>query len=523
MQRYRKESDMEDLRLGNALTDGLTYEMYGTNSSRSKFKAAVVYLGLNGYLNRETMKNIRFLIEEDAKARLPEDVMFDNISEMLLHDLKQSFSFESFLDLQGELDSMVIPNWLSANADQLFRLIPDVCFMKDHLYYIKHQGNEDLFCRVPKESRKIFGDGKDMTDQLKKKGEDDPIVISDKYSEIISSDKDKGIIYLRFRSVKNMYSKYMTENENEVIVHNGLIGVTKEGSLVLCDKGCLRIKKDENEVIIKQNGAYDDYQIKDDELLVRPKRRFPLFFEPYRVLEDGTIKEASYKEKLEFLLDIIRKDLMLRISLRDAVNMFKQDDNSYRLTVDTLEKLLVKSSNTLVPDKNELFFKLIDLLGERKDPDEDILSLLYDLVDISKRYGSKSYSFIICKEFIDGCRGIDISADLKEELYKKIYWTQLKIDALIDTALMHENKKIGHFSFAKEHMEKKIISVDKAVSYGNILIDHETTSMEGIVAFDVANDKHVIISNKELSKVQILLIKKEFDIKDSDYEIVING
>ena len=491
----------------------------------SHLDAFVAYFILTGKIDRKTgtmISLVRYANEDETDYH----ELHEEISTLIIKELKKHFEFSSSDELFAVLDDIEIPDWAFDNGSLLIDMLPDVYLIKDKLYYIREKDGETLFMYgYPEHLDLEFEDDEGVVNEHD--------IISRLYSEIIGYDPVFSAIYLRLKNMTGIYSAYYVDYDQEGFKHGECIGVLGGGKLILIEDGYLVMEICGIKERIKPVNDCEQYTVKEDHILVKPVSTAPRLFRPYHLMPDGSIEKSTYPERKAYIIGLIEDDLRghsgkdemkeLAIEYFDELALYFDNDE---FTSDYLSGLIKAYGHT---EKKIVrnYLHLCQILGNCISKDHDILTELYMLGDVSRKMtedvGPDFISDALCravdKLYMGGEFGKSIknTNDLYEKLLTNVYWTEERFKDRPQQASTTQNMKIGGFDFDGKKIQLEGVGTTDFIVLGNLILPRACNT-PGMVSYNMEAGRYEVRYGRLLSDAQKAKIIESFSLEDERYK-----
>ncbi len=491
----------------------------------SHLDAFVAYFVMIGKIDRKTgimISLARYANEDETDYH----ELHEEISTLIIKDLKKHFKFGSSDELFDVLDEIEIPDWAFDNGSLLIDMLPDVYLIKDKLYYIREKEGETLFmCGYPEHLDFNHEDDEDTVYEHD--------IISRMYSEIIGYDPGFSWIYLRLKNTTGIYAVYYVDFGQEVFRHSECIGIQDRGKLVLIEDGYLVMDICGIKERIKPIDDCEQYTVKEDYILVKPAPTAPRLFRPYHLMPDGSIEKSTYSERKAYITGLIEDDLRghtvedemkeLAIEYFDELAQYFDNDE---FTTDYLSDLVKAYGHT---EKKIVrnYLHLCQILGNCIGKDKDILTALYMLGDVSRKMsedvGPDFISDTLCraidKLYVGGELGKSIknTNDLYEKLLTNVYWTVERLKNRPQQTAPSQGFKIGGFDFDGEKILLEDVGTTDFIVLSNLILP-KACNTPGVVSYNVEAGRYEIRYKRILYDIEQARVIEAFSLQEERYK-----
>lgn len=497
-------------RVGECLQYGLTREVF---TSRKDFefkylKAAIVYLILEGYIDRSELNKVTSLYPFNGNEAGDNKKQFEML-RFVMSRLKKKISFQTFEELVGKLNTFKMPEWMYEDSDKLLFLLPDAYLVDDVLYYIKPKDGS-FQCEMYNTDKCM-----DETDEM---DEEPSVILSHKYSRFLGYNEEEEIFYLSLKKIQDAYVEYHFRIGLEQIIHKRCIGIINNTYPICVSDKYLMVKANGAWNRIKKVDEKEEYALVGNRIFVTPKSGFPAMFEPYWMNPSGRVIPLTYRESKDYLWRQIQYQFS-PFWARSAQN--KEDDECF--TLGLIEEFISKNFDIDQDEYARMFFSLIKLLGHYFPADADVLQHFYIIMEASYRYEEEveerlSQSLLARLEELDAYDELgryiyDLTA-FRKKLLETIYWDDNKITEA--EKKRNPRDKIGYFTIRRDKIKAYTYDINKGVCMGSLVMI-PGIHKKGIVAYNMERDMYEIQYCRLLNEKEMEEIIQEFNLEYKKY------
>ena len=525
------------MRAGDCLKYGLTFELSVKNCSDygpMHFQAFLVYYTLLGYVDDKAFRGIVNTFKEYKTGNLTTNELHRKVLEVLVPRLSRFFKFGNSKEMFDTLNENEVPDWVYESMNAVARFLPNAYLMNDYIYYVATINEKNYFkCAHWKNVMNMpFSE---FTGVLCNNSYSNH-TISERYNTILDVDRAKKIIYLSFPGSDRVYAEYHVDTGLEVICNAKFLGTVVDDDNNICP---VIIKNRQIEAIIdgttkfleKVNPLYN-YRIEEDKINVETADKAHSYVKPYAITVSGERIERTYTEYAKALIGDILRDICIGKRLRPRID---NDISVSEINDDTV--ISIGYLNTFFEKHSDLnriiirmYRRLLDLLKNYFSEDEDLLDLLYMLVDasceINDEYVNPNKIHPITPRLIlnltelhnegklqsvirniNECKSLILENALCESGNEK---ADLFSDdePLVGVFELHGNR----LAYIGSGLENGVIRGDHIMT--NPFINSEKKSKyHGAVLFNYCNGEYVVQYNRALSDIEKRAVVMDFHIR----------
>lgn len=517
--------------------------------------AFVVYYTLIGEMNPDTPKILMCYVRECHYGTADFESVYQKIAGIIVSGLSERYKFNDSEEMYRAVSNVTIPLWVFNTARELAGMFPEIYLFDDCLYYIRRfRDDHALVCvstRVIKSALDSdnSGDYDDDDDDDHDINGDKMYTISSSYSQILGCDRERKILFLKYKNTDELFAAYYVENDETIVYHYWYIGMFCQNVPVVEENGFVSLLIDGIPKAIKKADPFEEYTAYEDYILVEPRRYVPAFFTPYYLLYDGTVKESSYWETAQYILDRILKEccdtpgisaqftgVILKVGT-DTLNCQASVFTPSRFT-EILDKK-INGENPVIERYSVLGSYLKKLLPEG----QDILEYLCLFAECSSRMLLSSQYQIVSERLLEILNEMMVSGRLKQKMgnLSELRATLLAQARWDDTSVLKEKELlsvtrertncilVGRFSY--DLIEGKVMAFPEHVSEaqvsGSLILPGKTDDCgdilhSGMVSFNLDTGIYEICSHGRLIASQKRAVIDSFSLATKQYRFYVD-
>lgn len=513
-------------KLGEALRYGLTYELpeYVKKNEGSLYHlyGSIACLCLYGCLSNQVADKVDMEIFMGSGGESKINGVVEKLSELLFEGLRERFVFDTFEELETQLNLFGIPKWCFYIGTQLMK-----CYVKnsylcnDNLYYIGAD-ESDLGSALVKIDVKYICPHTDLGD------EDDRKIILNGYRRIHGVDTKIQRIYLDLHGQKCKFAYYDIIGDKLVICDNRFLAL-KDGMLFVITEDnyiALMLGDSIHKLIEYQQCA--KYELRKDCFFVYPGEFSNNFFYPYYLYFDGKVLQANRYDAKRILWERISSGVsgMRNSVLSRLFNIL----NDYtlpmpkELSISCIRETLIES----VPSSERctlkgyvLFDNILEIMATCIDKNSDIARLLYALCEanlkvckMGREFPSEELYWRLKAISVDNMNKSNslaalLNSDNYELLVKEIVKeksAELQFDERSDDC------RIGFLYDSQNGIKALSLRTEEGMIVGNYILPvGDYSKYMGMVVYDAYTNVVYVTTNRDLSSEERLLVSKEFN------------
>lgn len=527
---------MEEInRVGDFLKKGLSEEILNGEQAGnySSLKCAIITLVLKGYLKQEELKEIVALIDK-ANTLIDKEELLDEIIEFLSNGLKKSFPFKSSEDFFEQLNEVEIPYSMLFAERYLWDIMSQAYVVDDSLYYIVKYNDINFFRQTKLYnlmgcnhfSYSLFEDSYSDAEEVEDGPYGDNYTISHSYNRILGFNPEKRVLYLQSSYLKESYTEYYIDTrQEEKVYHDYCYGVANNKYPIVKNRNKIALIMDDgSKKDIKEIKDYEEYEAKENYILVNRKDFSNRYFRPYRLYYSGEIDNAPYKYALKSLLSDISFDICYYACRRELLDFFKE----HEFTLSNF--LLFFKENYEIVERlktGRYYYILIEKLMKYFDDDQNCLDLFCEVLDIALRT-KEGYKSAIGVEVCKAISNMEESGELNScrnnvQEFKRILGIHIPINEKYKKKKEEDKKAkllIGCFKEVDGEIVANKTTREFGKFYGNQLVPQRITE-PGVVSYNKADKCFYIQYNRLLSDDELLQISDEFGLEDQACKVIV--
>ena len=514
----KKEKRLDVLpcyKLGEALKYTLLYELKAPQENRSLdcFKTAICCMFLEGIIGDNT---VRFF-QKYFLSVVYDEYDYEEMCRLMAVNLMEDEAFRNyvkgtsgFLEALDALEKVTIKYWIAEIRDKLFKIIPHARYRGDELYFFEKNDRYPSLMKIY--THNIFNEW-DFDDAKYK--------LSDKYYGFIdykTETNDQGFYYTYTHS-KYHYCKYNDNEQQEMLCRGVVLGFAGD-ALVKADiheeELWVKYVMPGNEILLEKYDENKNYEVTPEYILVSFKIETRVCEKPYRLYYDGTKKECSYSERKNYLwqrlcpviicelqhirMTIIRHEILKR-------EMHKEPPKKF--TIRYFDELFQRKYMIKEAEENssiDNFKEMLAIINRFINKDDDILELLYVLMDVSFRTKRTSKEIVFPdNELISGLVRLKALGQLEEllsspELLKGelLLWLGKKLEKTQESRKL----KLGTFCIKDDELQYDLYALEKCIVLGGMMIP-PTKKYESVISLDLNTGIYYFHHNGDISEDKV--------------------
>lgn len=532
MERIKILQDMDDescgeiklQRLGEALRYGLTNELpeYVRKNEGTLYHlyGSIACLYLYGCLSNQTASKVDMEIFIGAGGESRINGVVEELSKMIFKELREKFLFETFEELEEQLNLFKVPKWCFYIGTQLMKYYAENSYLcNDILYYIGSD-KADLGSALIKIDVKRICSNTDLED------EDDREVLLNGFRKIYGIDTKMQRIYLDLHG-DNCKFAYYDILGNKLVICNKKFHAMKDGNLfVVTDDNYVALVMGDSIHKLKEYQEGAKYELRKDHFFVYPDKLCNNFFYPYYLYFDGKILQSDKYHAKKILWERISSGISgMRDSifskLSDCVLPMPQD-----LSIDAIRETLVNS----IPGSERckikgyvLFDNMLEIIATYIDKNKDITHLLYALCEVNLRickteseFPSEELYWRLKEIAVENTNnGNLLAAFLNGNTYEKLIKEIVKEENVKTDFVKNRPDKcrIGFLYDSEQGITALSSGIEKGMFVGNYVLPiGDYSKYMGMVSYDAYVNIVYVTTNRELSGAERLYVSKEFNV-----------
>jgi len=258
----------------------------------------------------------------------------EELSKLLFQGLREKFVFDTFEELEEQLNLFQIPKWCFYIGTQLMKYYAKKSYLCDDILYYISSDESDLGSAL------IGIDVKRISPNTNLEDDEDREILLNGFRRILGIDTKMHRIYLDLHGHKCKFAYYDILGDKLVICDNRFHAL-KDGNLfIVTDDNYVAIKMGNSIHKLKEYECGAKYELRKDCFFVYPNELSNSFFYPYYLYFDGNVLKADKYDAKTILWERISSGVS---GMRDSV----------------LSKYLSKMSDCVLPVPAELSVKYI--------------------------------------------------------------------------------------------------------------------------------------------------------------------
>ena len=470
-------------KLGDAIKYVILHEIKNVkdDSFLSNYFAVIVYMYFHHFLTYATVSFFRHFY----LSMIGEDYTYENLCHIFAMNLVDDPIFaehvakgKSFEEILEDLNEYEIEPWIIIKGYELFISLSRICLVENKLFFFEGMGKDSILmsvyvCDIEEKYELV-----DLADE-----------ISGRFVDFVDPEirPKASHIYLKYKHSDKHFCRYDDSKEIEECYSGMPLGIAVEIPVVVSEHDGKQWI--EYSYLGQKSGLieYDKslkYIVKPTYIMVCSKSISRNFITPFRVYYTGEIKDCSDLEKREVLwqklcpllicdidassLSIRRSDFMMR-------ELFKKAPN--KLLKELLD--MVRGDEIISNKENiALVQTLLKLFSEFVDENEDIMDLLYALLDVNNETIVNYATNIFPSDTLfEGILGLYTKCKLESALKDA---GRLKIALHTELKLGFDESKDNTTSLKKRVAERPILGT---FEMNNGEIEYEETPWEECIMF----------------------------------------
>lgn len=514
-------------KLGEALRYGLTNELpeYVKKNEGSLYHlyGSIACLCLYGCLSNQVADKVDMEIFMGSGGESKINGVVEELSKLLLEGLRERFVFDTFEELETQLNLFRVPKWCFYIGTQLMK-----CYVKnsylcnDSLYYIGSD-ESDLGSALVKINVKHICSHTDLED------EDDRKVILNGFRKIYGVDTKMQRIYLDLNGNKSKFAYYDILGDKLVICDNRFLAL-KDGMLfVVTEDNYVAVIMGDSIHKLKEYQEGAKYELRKEHFFVYPGELSNCFFYPYYLYFDGKVLQADRYDAKRILWERISSGVS---GMRDSVlSRFISKLNDCilpmpkELTISCIREVLIDSipsSERCTLKGYVLFDNMLEIIATYIDKNSDITQLLYVLCEanlkvckMESEFPSEELYWRLKEIAVENMNTSNSLATLLEGAnYEMLIKEIVKEEkAKLESHEEWDGCKIGFLYNSLHGIKALSLRMEDGMFVGNhILPVGDSSKCMGIVSYDAYTKVVYVTTNRALSGEERLFISKEFEV-----------
>lgn len=515
-------------KLGEALRYGLTNELpeYVKKNEGSLYHlyGSIACLCLYGCLSNQVAGKVDMEIYMGAGGESKINGVVEELSKMLFEGLREKFVFDTFEELETQLNLFRVPKWCFYIGTQLMKCYAKNSYLcNDSLYYIGSD-ESDLGSALVKIDVKHICPHTDLED------EDDRKVILNGFRKIYGVDAKMQRIYLDLHGHKCKFAYYDIIGDKLVICNNKFHAL-KDGNLFVVTEDnyiALMMGDSIHKLIEYQECA--KYELRKDCFFVYPGELSNSFFYPYYLYFDGKVLQANRYDAKRILWERISSGVS---GMRDSVlSRFISKLNDCilpmpkELSISGIREVLtdsVPSSERCKIKGYILLDNMLEIIATYIDKNSDITRLLYALcvanLKINKtesEFPSEELYWRLKEIAVENMNKSNSLVTLLQSDNYEMLIKEIVKEEKAKSELFHEQSdrcRIGFLYDSPHGIKALSLRMEDGMLVGNhILPVGDYFKYMGIVSHDAYTNAVYVTTNRALSGEERLFVSKEFNV-----------
>lgn len=536
MERIKISEDFDDRscgeiklhKLGEALRYGLTNELpeYVRKNEGSLYHlyGSVACLYLYGFLSNQVAARVDMEIFMGAGGESKINTVVEELSKLLFQGLREKFVFDTFEELEEQLNLFQIPKWCFYIGTQLMKYYAKNSYLcNDILYYIGSD-ESDLGSALVKIDVKRIGVNTDLED------EDDREVILNGFRKIYGIDTKMQRIYLDLHGHNCIFAYYDILGDRLVIC-NKRFHALKDGNLfVVTEDNYIALMMGDSIHKLKEYQEGAKYELRKDCFFVYPDELGNCFFYPYYLYFDGKVLESDKYDAKKILWERISSGIS---GMRDSIfSKYMSKLNEcvlpipQELSISAIRETLVNS----IPSSERCKIKgyvlldnMLEIISTYIDKNKDVTHLLYALCEANLRickteseFPSEELYWRLKEIAVENAnKNNSLGTLLKGNKYHKLIKEIVK-EEKIKTDLSKKGLDKCRVGFLFDS-EKGIKALSSGLENGMFIGNHvlpigDYSKYMGVVSYDAYVNIVYVTTNRGLSGEERLYVSKEFNV-----------
>lgn len=514
-------------KLGEALRYGLTNELpeYVKKNEGSLYHlyGSIACLCLYGCLSNQVAGKVDMEIYMGAGGESKINGVVEELSKLLFEGLREKFVFDTFEELESQLNLFRVPKWCFYIGTQLMK-----CYVKnsylcnDSLYYIGSD-ESDLGSALVKINVKHICSHTDLED------EDDRKIILNGFRKIYGVDTKMQRIYLDLHGHNSKFAYYDILGDKLVICDNRFLAL-KDGMLfVVTEENYVAVMMGDSIHKLKEYQEGAKYELRKDYFFVYPGELSNCFFYPYYLHFDGKVLQADRYDSKRILWERISSGVS---GMRDSVlSRFISKLNDCilpmpkELTISCIREVLIDSipsSERCTLKGYVLFDNMLEIISTYIDKNSDITQLLYVLCEanlkvckMESEFPSEELYWRLKEIAVENMNTSNSLAALLESANYEILIKEIVKEekAELEPHVESDRCKIGFLYDSLHGIKALSLRMADGMFAGNhILPVGDYSKCMGIVSYDAYTKVVYVTTNRALSGEERLFVSKEFEV-----------
>lgn len=536
MERIRIHDEIDDencgeiklQKLGEALRYGLTNELpeYVKTNEGSLYHlyGSIACLYLYGCLSNQVAAKVDMEIYMGSGGESKINGVVEELSKLLFENLREKFVFDTFEELENQLNLFRVPQWCFYIGTQLIKYYAKNSYLYNDILYYIGSAESDFGSALIKIDVKRICSNTDLED------EEDRTVLLNGFRKIYGVDTKMQRIYLELHGPKYKFAYYDIIGDKLVICDNKFHAL-KDGNLfVVTEDNYIALLMGDSIHKIKEYQECAKYELRKDYFFVYPDELSDCFFYPYYLYFDGKLLQADRYDAKRILWERISSGVS---GMRDSVLsrfISKLNDSTLPMPKELSISAIRDTLNDSIPSSERckikgyiLFDNMLGLITNYIDKNRDITQLLYALCEVNLRV-CKNESEFPSEELYWRLKGIaveniDNSNSLATLLQSNNYEMLIKEivkEEKVKTELSHEQSvrcRIGFLYDSPNGIRALSLRMEDGFFVGNhVLPVCDYSKCMGIVSYDAYTNVVYVTTNRVLSGEERLFVSKEFKV-----------
>ena len=517
-------------KLGDALRYGLTNELpeyiKKNEGSLLHFYGSIACLYLYGSLPNQVVNKIDMEILIGSGGISKVNTVIEEVARLLFEGLKNQFNFETFDELEMQLNLFRIPKWCFYAGMQLVKYYANNSYLCDGVLYYIGSSDDDLGSALMKIDVKRIGANTDLEE------DDDRIVLHNGFRRIYGLDSNMKRVYLDLHGHKSKYAYYDIVGDKLVICENRFHALKGGTLFVVTDDNYVAIAMGESIHKLKEFQENAKYELRDDCFFVYPDELSDDFFYPYHLFFDGKVILADKTDAKSIIWERISSGIS---GARDSFlsRYFSKSDDSKipmpkELSIYEIRETLsnsIPSSERCRMKGYVLLDNLLDIIASYIDKKKDITRLLFALCEANSRiyrnekeFPSEELYWRLKEIAFENKDESNSLAALLHSYNYELLISEITKENGVKTGLVKEREekcRIGFIYDSKGKLKVNCSGLEDGMFVGNHIIPIGDASYSlGVVSFDAYTNIAYVTTNRTLSSEERLFVTKQFKLNE---------